>query len=116
MEVKNRNSGVGWGGGLGCDEQMDWERGRRDRTREREREVLESDVGDERRGASSGRLVCSDYKQGGVPAGGVNSSSKQVGTHFCFFGRQQDMFHHFFFFFFWWRGGFFGKRSLKAEV
>lgn len=91
----------------------------RQNEREREREVLESDVGDERRGASSGRLVCSDYKQGGVPAGGVNSPSKQVGTHFCFFGRQQDVFQHFFFFLFGGRGGeggFFGKRSLKAEV
>lgn len=68
---------------------------------EREREVFEIDVGDERRGASSGRLVCSHYKQGGIPADRVNSPSKQVGSHFFFFGRQQDVFHSSFFF---WEG------------
>lgn len=85
--------------------------GKRER-RQNEREVLEIDVGDERRGASSGRLVCSDYKQGGILADGVDSPSKQVGSHVFFFGRQQDVFHRFFFF----RGGLFGKSSLKAEV
>lgn len=34
--------------------------------RESERVVLEIDVGVERRGASSGRLICFDYKQGGI--------------------------------------------------
>lgn len=64
-------------------------------SRQNEGKVLEIDVGDERRGASSGRLVCPDYKQGRILgrilADGVKSPSKQVGSHSFFFGRQQHV-------------------------
>lgn len=47
--------------------------------RRNKREVLEIDVGDERRGASSRRLVCSDYKQGGI-LGLIHHQSKLAAT------------------------------------
>lgn len=56
--------------------------GKRER-RQNEREVLEIDVGDERRGASSRRLVCSDYKLGGGgfwPTGLICHQSKLPAT------------------------------------
>lgn len=56
-----------------------------------------------------GRLVCSDYKQGGIQADGVNSASKQVGSHVFFFGRQRDVFQRFF------RRGFLWQEQLKGR-
>lgn len=46
--------------------------------------VLEIDVGDERRGASSGRLICSDYKQGGIleRPGFIHHQSKSADVSF----------------------------------
>lgn len=53
--------------------------------------VLEIDVGDERRGASSGRLICSDYKQGGIleRPGFIHHQSQSADAFFLLLKRSE---------------------------
>lgn len=54
--------------------------------------VLEIDVGDERRGASSGRLIRSDYKQGGIleRPGFIRHQSKSADALFFFLSLKSS--------------------------